>query len=199
MQKLSFALPFPTGRFHANNKKKFGMLQLYSFCVCMNTCIGLSLDLWLSSFSFPFPQICTDTNIPYGYGCVLFWLSSTVLCSHSSHVVLMWMIYLLRQYILSRETRVHQPTARCFLSTLETVISPWARWKPHWKFRRDSSLIQISWPCNSFSAGSSSTSTNTHLEAPFKAWVCFCPNQKLLSGWFSLWHQSRASGGNGCF
>lgn len=154
------------------------MLHLYNISVCINTHIKRTLDLWLSSFSFSFlkcaqVQIYLMVTSEYCSGWVAQYCVAIVATSFWSG----WSIHWDSIFWVVKPEWVHQPTVEPFLSTLD-LCSSWAGCGSHWKFRTDYSLMQISGPCDSFGASSSRTSTNTSLEAPCKAWLCFCADQK---------------------
>lgn len=93
------------------------------------------------------------------------------------------LFWLLRQDFLREKSEwAHQPTGQRFLSSLETATSGLGG-NLSGSYGQIT-LTQIPGPTNSFGANSSNTNTSTCLEAPFKAWLCFCTEQKQLSRQF---------------
>lgn len=155
------------------------MLNLHNFYVCRNTRIKRNLDLWFSSFSLSFLQTWRDANIPY-----------TEVYTPLVESCVAPLFWLLRQDFLSRETRVSSPAHRAEISQLLATSDP-----PGLGGNRSGSygqipLTQIPRLTNSFGANSSNTNTNTCLQAPLKAWLCFCTEQNISAGNSDCWHQN---------
>lgn len=199
MQKPSFTLPFPTGRFHANNKKNLACC-IYIIFVCV-WILGLSLGLFLlflsSSCKYAQMQIyLMDTGV-YSAG----WVAQYYVAIVATSFWCRWFIYWDSIFWAQKSEWVHQPTAQWFLSTLETKISI----PPGLAGNHTGSSGQI--PLSHKFHGNV-TPLVLVLLAPAQTLVwrhcskldsAFAQIRNSFPGGSDFWHQNRTSGGNGYF
>lgn len=116
MQKFSFAHPFPTGRFDSNNRKTLQHVAFIQFLCVQKYSYPKEFGYLgsLTSFSLSFLQH-EEMQIFLICRCILFWLSSTVLCSP--------IVLITETGFSEKAERAQQPTGQWFLSTLETAAS----------------------------------------------------------------------------
>lgn len=119
-------------------KKKKYIAFIQFLCVCEYR-YKRNLDLWLLFCS----PSCTYSSIPYGYCCILFWLSSTMKPYHPCHFGL---DYLSPEPIFSEQRNQSPPVHNTKLSQHlgSNNLSPFrVWWESHWRFRTDSCRTNV--------------------------------------------------------